>query len=57
MLVSFSRMIAILFDMDGVLAANSDYHVKAWIEFAREYGRVVTEEEIGWKRTGWRRRS
>lgn len=32
--------------MDGVLAANSDYHVKAWIEFAREYGRVVTEEEI-----------
>ena len=50
-------MIAILFDMDGVLAANSDYHVKAWIEFAREYGRVVTEEEIGWKRTGWGRRS
>lgn len=39
-------MIAILFDMDGVLAANSDYHVKAWIEFAREYGRDLTEDDV-----------
>ena len=39
-------MIAILFDMDGVLAANTYYHVKAWTEFAREYGRDVTEDDI-----------
>ena len=39
-------MKAILFDMDGVLVANSDFHVKAWIAFAREYGRELTEEEI-----------
>ena len=39
-------MKAILFDMDGVLVANSDFHVKAWIAFAREYGRELTEDEI-----------
>ena len=39
-------MKAILFDMDGVLVATSDFHVKAWIAFAREYGRELTEEEI-----------
>lgn len=39
-------MKAILFDMDGVLAANSDYHVKAWTEFAREYGCDLSEDNI-----------
>ena len=32
--------------MDGVLADNSDYHVKAWTEFARAYGRDLTEDDI-----------
>ncbi len=32
--------------MDGVLAANSDYHVKAWTEFAREYGCDLSEDNI-----------
>ena len=32
--------------MDGVLAANSDYHVLAWTAFAREYGRDLTVDEI-----------
>lgn len=38
---------AYLFDMDGVLVANSDAHVDAWIEFMRrEYGLVPSAEFI-----------
>jgi len=37
---------AVLFDMDGVIIHNSDFHVRAWTEFAREYGRELTPDEV-----------
>ncbi|MDD3544167.1 MAG: HAD family phosphatase [Kiritimatiellae bacterium] len=39
-------MSALIFDMDGVLADNSDYHVLAWTEYARLFGRELTADEI-----------
>ena len=32
--------------MDGVLVDNSEYHLKAWIAFAEEYGCKLTDEDI-----------
>ncbi len=39
-------MKAFIFDMDGVLADNSDYHVKAWIEYSRRFGHAMTVDEV-----------
>jgi len=39
-------MNAFIFDMDGVLADNSDYHVHAWTAYARQYGHELTVDEI-----------
>jgi len=39
-------MNAFIFDMDGVLADNSDHHVEAWTVFSRDYGRELTADEI-----------
>jgi len=39
-------MTAFIFDMDGVLADNSDYHVLAWTQYARKFGRELTADEI-----------
>jgi beta-phosphoglucomutase family hydrolase len=39
-------MNAFIFDMDGVLADNSDFHVLAWTEYSRQYGRALTVDEI-----------
>lgn len=39
-------MNAFIFDMDGVLADNSDFHVQAWTEYSRQYGRELTADEI-----------
>lgn len=39
-------MEAFLFDMDGVLADNTAYHVAAWQEYARRLGRPMTEDEV-----------
>lgn len=33
---------AVLFDMDGVIVANTDFHVKAWIDFAARHNRPLT---------------
>jgi len=35
-----------IFDMDGVLVDNKQWHIKAWIEFARMQGRSMSPEEI-----------
>jgi len=48
-------MNAFIFDMDGVLAENSDYHVEAWTVFSRDYGRELTVEDIK-KRLGFNNR-
>lgn len=39
-------MNAFIFDMDGVLADNSDFHVQAWTAYARQYGRELTGDDI-----------
>ncbi|MEI7901935.1 MAG: HAD family phosphatase [bacterium] len=39
-------MNAFIFDMDGVLADNSDFHVQAWTVYARQFGRELTVDEI-----------
>ena len=37
---------ACIFDMDGTLVDNCRYHIIAWREFSRRYGRELTEKEI-----------
>lgn len=37
---------AYIFDMDGTLVNNCPYHIIAWQEFSRRYGRELTEKEI-----------
>jgi beta-phosphoglucomutase family hydrolase len=39
-------MNAFIFDMDGVLADNSDFHVQSWTEYSRQYGRELTVDDI-----------
>ncbi len=39
-------MKAVIFDMDGVLVHNDRYHVQAWKQFCREYGKKKTDNEI-----------
>jgi len=33
---------AVLFDMDGVIVANTDFHVRAWIDFTARHNRPLT---------------
>ncbi len=37
---------AVIFDMDGVLADNNPWHIRAWMEFAAEYGRNITPADV-----------
>jgi beta-phosphoglucomutase len=37
---------AIIFDMDGVIIHNNDWHLKSWLIFARQLGMQLTEEEF-----------
>lgn len=37
-------MAAVIFDMDGVLVISNPAHFKAWQDFSRESGIVITEE-------------
>ena len=48
-------MNAFIFDMDGVLCANSDFHVEAWVVYARQFGRELTPEDVR-SRLGWNNR-
>lgn len=36
---------AALFDMDGVLIANTDFHINAWLQFARRHGKPLTHAQ------------
>ena len=36
---------AALFDMDGVLIDNTDFHINAWLQFAQHHGRSLTKEQ------------
>ena len=35
-----------IFDMDGTLIDNGQYHILAWQEFARRHGRTVRGQDI-----------
>jgi beta-phosphoglucomutase len=37
--------LAALFDMDGVLVDNTDFHVNAWLQFAQKHNRPLTKEQ------------
>ena len=37
---------AVIFDMDGVIIHNNDWHLKSWLLFARQLGMDLTEEEF-----------
>ncbi|GAB3809147.1 HAD family hydrolase [Spirosoma humi] len=36
---------AALFDMDGVLIANTDFHINAWLQFAQQHNRPLTRDQ------------
>mgnify|MGYP003471751526 FL=1 len=37
---------AVLFDLDGTLVDNMQYHIAAWIETGRELGAELTAEQV-----------
>ena len=37
---------ALIFDMDGVIVDNSEYHYKAWMEFASRHGFNITQNDV-----------
>ncbi len=37
---------ALVFDMDGVIVENHEWHFKAWLEFCRRHGLQLSEEEF-----------
>jgi len=37
---------AFLFDMDGVICDNNDFHKTTWMEYARRLGKELTDEDI-----------
>lgn len=39
------KQIAIIFDMDGVIVDNHQYHLKSWLSFSDKYGISMTEQE------------
>ncbi len=45
-LLNYPRMNAFIFDMDGVIVDNSDFHVHAWTVYARQYGRELSVDDI-----------
>lgn len=36
---------AALFDMDGVLVDNANFHINAWLQFAQHYNRPLTKDQ------------
>ena len=36
---------AALFDMDGVLIDNTDFHLNAWLQFAHHHGLLLTKDQ------------
>ncbi len=43
---------AAIFDMDGTMINNMDYHKKAWRAFAKKHGVEITDEEFKQKFSG-----
>ena len=43
---------AVLFDMDGVIVDNNDYHRKAWQQFLKRHGFDLSDEEYNRRISG-----
>lgn len=43
---------AILFDIDGTLLDNNDYHKKAWMKYLKQEGKEISDEEFKDKISG-----
>lgn len=43
---------AVIFDLDGTILDNNPFHLKSWIEYLKEIGREMTEEEFNAKLNG-----
>jgi len=41
-----ARNFAVIFDMDGVIVDNDEYHFRAWGELCTRYGLHVSQEEV-----------
>ena len=54
-MLNYPHMNAFIFDMDGVLCANSDFHVEAWVVYARQFGRELVADDVR-SRLGWNNR-
>jgi beta-phosphoglucomutase len=46
------RFKAVIFDMDGTLVDNMDYHQEAWLRFLKSYGIYISVEEFKKKNYG-----
>jgi beta-phosphoglucomutase len=46
--------VAVIFDMDGVLVDTNPYHRRAWLAFAAEIGRGLTDAALRDRVFGWR---
>ncbi len=44
--MSNKNEIAVIFDLDGTIVDNKKFHIKAWVEFCRRHGVIITEEEF-----------
>ncbi|GAB4046552.1 HAD family hydrolase [Spirosoma litoris] len=42
---SFTPTWAALFDMDGVLIDNANFHINAWLQFAQQHNRPLTKDQ------------
>jgi beta-phosphoglucomutase len=40
-----ARLFAALFDMDGVLIDNTNFHINAWLQFAQRHGFPLTKDQ------------
>lgn len=50
--IKFNDFDAAIFDMDGTIINNMEYHKKAWKEFAKRHGLDLTDEEFKEKFSG-----
>ncbi len=46
MITSMSKLKAVLFDIDGTLLDNNEYHKKAWMQYLEDQGKEISDEEF-----------
>ncbi len=43
---SMSKLQAVLFDIDGTLLDNNEYHKKAWMQYLKDQGKEITDQDF-----------